>query len=162
MRQRSALFFPNYRNSLHHSALGGQSPAEIHSAVPARKLPFGFSLPNPLPITAGQVHFLRAVDENRNLLILNQVWYAGLGVPKQGVWATLSLKPSGSNLRIYDASPDAPKRRCLAEHPFPLHQPVVPLQSQFETARKRTGLNWWQSLLAGVFNRPALTPSTMY
>ena len=161
VRQRSALFFPNYRNSHHHSALSGQSPAKIHRTLPARHLPFGFSLPNPLPITAGQVHFLRAVDENRNLLILNKIWSAGLGVPAQGVWTTLSLKPSGATLRIYDAPPDAPKRRCLAEHPFPLNEPVLPLQTQFQTARQPTGSKWWQSLLAGVFKRPALTPSTM-
>ena len=159
VRQRSALFFPNYRNSHHHSALGGQSPLEIHRAVPVRKLPVGFSLPQTLPITAGQVHFLRAVDDKRCIFILNKVWSAGLGIPDQGVWATLSLKPSGATLRIYDAAPDAPKRRCLAEHPFPLNEPVVPLQAQF--ARRQTGLNWWQSLLAGIFKRPALTPSTM-
>lgn len=159
VRQRSALFFPNYRNSHHHSALHGQSPMEVHRAVPVRKLPFGFSLPNPLPITTGLLHFLRAVDEKRSVLILNKVWSAGLGVPDQGVWATLFLKPSGSVLRIYDAAPDAPKRRCLAEHPFPLNEPVVPLQPQF--APKQTGLAWWHSLLADVFRRPVLTPSTM-
>jgi hypothetical protein len=159
VRQRSALFFPNYRNSHHHSALRGQSPLEIHRIVPVRKLPFGFSLPTLLPITAGQVHFLRAVDEKRNVLILNKVWSAGLGIPGQGVWATLSLKPCGATLRIYDAAPDAPKRRCLAEHPFPLNEPVVPLQSQF--AQKQTSLTWWHSLLASIFRRSALTPSTM-
>ena len=159
VHQRSALFFPNYRNSHHHSALRGQSPMEIHRAVPVRKLPFGFSLPNPLPITTGQVHFLRAVDEKRSVLILNKVWSAGLGIPDQGVWATLFLKSSGSVLRIYDAAPDAPKRRCLAEHPFPLNEPIVPLLSQF--AHKQTRLAWWHSLFAGVFRRPALAPSTM-
>ena len=159
VRQRSALFFPNYRNSHHHSALGGQSPTESHRTLPVRKLPFGFSQPNTLPITTGQVHFLRAVDEKSNVFILNKVWSAGLGVPDQGVWATLSLKPSGATLRIYNAAPDAPKRRCLAEHPFPLKEPVVPLQSQF--IQRQFGLNWWQALLAGFFKRPALTPSTM-
>jgi len=161
VRQRSALFFPNYRNSHHHSALSGQSPADIHHATPVRKLPFGFCPPNPLPITAGQVHFLRAVDENRNVLILNKLWSAGLGVPEQGVWATLSLRPCGATLRIFDAAPDAPKRRCLVEHLFPLNEPVVPLLTQFESARMQPPLNWWLSLLAGVFKRPALTPSTM-
>ena len=159
VHQRSALFFPNYRNSHHHSALAGQSPLEIHHTVPAHQLPFGFSRPNPLPITVGQVHFLRAVNENRSVLILNKIWSAGLGVPDQGVWATLALKLSGATLRIYDAAPDAPKRRCLAEHPFPLNEPVVPLQAQF--AHKQTGLNWWHTLLISVFKRPALTPSTM-
>jgi len=159
VRQRSALFFPNYRSSHHHSALGGQSPLQIHRAVPARKLPLGFSPPHPLPITAGQVHFLRAVDEKRNIPILNQVWSAGLGQPGQGVWATLSLQPSGAALRIYDAAPDAQKRCCLAEHPFPINEPVVPLQPQF--ARRQTTSNWWQALLTGLFKRPVLTPSTM-
>jgi len=159
VRQRSALFFPNYRNSHHHSALVGHSPLEIHRAVPVRKLPVGFSLPDTLPISTGQVHFLRAVDEKRSLLILNKVWSAGLGVPDQGVWATLSLKPSGATLRIYDTAPDAPKRRCLAQHPFPLNEPVVPLQAQF--SGRQIGLNGWHALLVGFFKRPALTPSTM-
>lgn len=159
VRQRSALFFPNYRNSHHHSALNGHSPMKIHRTLPVRKLPFGFSLPNPLPITAGQVHFLRAVDDKRSVLILNKVWSAGLGMPGQGVWATLSLKPGGATLRIYDAAPDAQKQHCLADHPFPLNRSVVPLQSQF--SQKQTGLNWWQTLLSGFFKRPDLTPSLM-
>jgi len=159
VRQRSALFFPNYRNSHHHSALNGQSPMEIHRALPVRKLPFGFSLPNPLPITAGQMHFLRAVDDKRSVLILNKVWSVELGMPDQGVWATLSLKSGGATLRIYDTAPDAQKRRCLAEHPFPLKEPVVSLQSQF--TQNQIGQNWWQTLLSGFFKRPTLSPSTM-
>jgi len=159
VRQRSALFFPNYRSSHHHSALGGRSPLEIHHALPVRKLPLGFSPPNPLPITAGQVHFLRAVDEHCNVLILNKVWSAGLAVPDQGVWAILSLKPGGATLRIYDAAPDAQKRRCLAEHPFPLKEPVVPLLPQFDPKQAR--LPWWQSALASLFKHLVLTPSTM-
>ena len=159
VRHRSALFFPNYRSSHHHSALDGCSPLEIHRAVPACKLPLGFSLPNPLPITAGQIHFLRAVDDKRNVLILNKVWSAGLGVPDQGVWATLSLKPGGATLRIYDAAPDAQKRRCLAEHPFPLKEPVVSLLPQFHP--RQTRLPWWRIVLASLFKRPVLTPSTM-
>ena len=159
VRQRSALFFPNYRSSHHHSALDGYSPLEIHCAVPARKLLLDFSLPNPLPITAGQMHFLRAVDEKRSVLILNKVWSAGIGVPDQGVWATLSLRPGGATFHIYDAAPDAQRRRCLAEHPFPLKEPVVPLLPQFDP--KQTRLPWWQIVLASLFKRPTLTPSTM-
>ncbi len=159
VRQRSAGFFPNYRASHHHSALAGQSPLEIHRALPVRKLPADFSLPNRLPITAGQVHFLRAVDEKRNVLILNKIWSAGKALPDQGVWATLLLKPAGATLRIYDAAPDAKKRVCLAEHSFPLKEPVVPIQSKF--AQKQPGPYWWQTLLSGFFKRPALTPSTM-
>jgi transposase InsO family protein len=159
VHQRSTLFFPNYRSSHHHSALSGGSPLQIHRAVPGRKLPLGFSLPNPLPITAGQIHFLRAVDEKHNVLILNKVWSGGLSVPDQGVWATLFLKPSDATLRIYDAAPDAQNRRCLAEHPFPLKEPVVPLLPQFDPKQAR--FPCWQIALAGLFKRPVLAPSTM-
>ncbi|MCG2787078.1 MAG: integrase core domain-containing protein [Anaerolineae bacterium] len=159
VHQRSASFFPNYRASHHHSALMGQSPLEIHRALPVRRLPLDLSLPGRLPITAGQIHFLRAVDQKRNVLILNKTWSAGKGVPDQGVWATLALKPTGAILRIYDAAPDAQKQICLAEHPFPLREPVVPLQSQFFQAQSDS--NWWRALLSGLFRRPALNPSTM-
>jgi hypothetical protein len=159
VRQRSALFFPNYRRSHHHSALNGSSPLEIHRHVPARKLPFGFSPPNPLPITAGQVHFLRVVDHKRSVSILNNTWAAGLGVPEQGVWATVLLKPGGATLSIYDAAPDERKRRCLAKHPFELKEPVVPLETRFAES-KISEAKWWQALL-DIFKRPVLDPSTM-
>ena len=158
VRQRSALFFPNYRHSRHHSALGGKSPLELHVATPRRSLPVGFSIPDKLPITAGQVHFIRAVDQHRQVLILNKTWSAGLGVPDQGVWATLFLTPNGATLRIYDAAPDTPKRRCLAVHPFPLKEPVVPLPAPFSSPGPAHP--WWQVVL-NVFKRPRLAPSTM-
>jgi transposase-like protein len=158
VRQRSALFFPNFRRSRHQAALHGQSPLNLQTASPARKLPADFSLPDQLPITAGQVHFIRAVDTNRQVLILNQRWSAGLALPDQGVWATLFLPPKGATLRIYDAAPDAPKRRCLAVHPFPLKEPVVPLPAQFSTHSPERP--WWQTIL-DLFKHPRLAPSTM-
>ena len=158
VRQRSALFFPNYRRSRHHSVLHGHSPLEMHTATPTRTLPPDFALPDKLPITAGQVHFIRAVDQNRQVLILNQTWSAGLARPDQGVWVTLFLSQRGATLRIYDAAPDAPKRRCLAHHPFPLKEPVVPLPAPFSSPSPTRP--WWQAIL-NLFKRPRLAPSTM-
>jgi hypothetical protein len=158
VRQRSALFFPNYRHSRHHSALGGKSPLEVHTATPLRHLPADFSIPDKLPITAGQVHFIRAVDKNRQVLILNKTWSAGLALPDQAVWATLFLTPKEASLRIYDAAPDAPKRRCLAVHPFPLKEPVVSLPASCASSDPER--SWWQAIL-DLFKRPRLAPSTM-
>jgi len=159
VRQRSALFFPNYRNSHHHSALGGKSPQQIHAQTPIRKLPAGFSIPKKLPITEGQVHFMRAVTEQRQVLILNKIWDVTLAEQNQGVWATLSLTPKAAKLRIYDAAPDAPKRRCLAEHPFLLNEPVAPLQNQFKSTVAKHK-SWWHAF-HDFFQRPVPTPSTM-
>ena len=74
-----------------------------------------------------------AVNPNGQVLTLNQTWSAGLARPNQGVWVTLFLSPQGATLHIYDAAPDAPKRRCLARHPFPLKEPVVPLPAPFSS-----------------------------
>jgi len=158
VRKRSALFFPNYRHSHHHSQLAGRSPQEIHLAHSFRKLPAGLRLPTKLPITEGQVHFMRALDSEQNALILNKRWTVALAQPEQAVWATLFLTHKGAKLRFYDSAPDTLKRRCLAEYPFPLKEPVVPLQTQFRSSAQKIS---WQQLLRSLFRRPLPAPSTM-
>jgi len=158
VRKRSALFFPNYRRSQHHSQLAGRSPQEIHLAHSFHKLPAGLRLPAKLPITEGQVHFMRAIDMEHNALILNKKWTVSLAQPGQGVWATLFLTQKGAKLRFYDSAPDALNRRCLAEYPFPLKEPVVPLQAQFKSSAQKLS---WQHILHSLFRRPLPTPSTM-
>jgi hypothetical protein len=159
VRQRSGLFFPNYRNSLHHSALEGKSPQQVHSQTPVRKLPASFSIPKKLPITEGQIHFMRAVNKERQVLILNKTWDVKLAEQDQGVWATLFLTSKGARLRIYDGAPDVSNRRCLVEHPFPLMESVVPLQNIFKPLAPKQK-PWWQVFL-NLFQRPVPAPSTM-
>jgi len=158
VRQRSALFFPNYRRSHHHSQLAGHSPQEIHLAHSFHKLPAGFRLPAKLPITEGQVHFIRAIDMDHHALILNKKWTVSLAQPEQGLWATLFLTQKGAKLRFYDSAPDALKRRCLAEYPFPLKEPIVRLQTQFSSSAQRLS---WQRILRSLFQPHLATPSTM-
>jgi hypothetical protein len=158
VRKRSALFFPTYRRSHHHSQLAGRSPQEIHLAHSVHKLPAGFRLPTKLPITEGQVHFMRAMDLDHNTLILNQKWTVACAQPAQGVWATLFLTHKGAKLRFYDSAPDALKRRCLADYPFPLQEPVVPLQPPFRSSAQKLS---WQHILRSLFRRALPAPSTM-
>jgi hypothetical protein len=158
VHQRSGLFFPNYRRSTHHSALKGQSDGEIHRRVPGGSLPAGFCVPAKPPITAGQVHFMRAVDQNGHVFVLNKRWSAGTAQPDQGVWATLFLQPGQASLRIYDAAPGISNRRCLAIHPFPLKEEVLPLQPQFIPAAPKL---IWRQILTSLFRPPRPAPSTM-
>lgn len=127
VHQRSALYYALYRRSRHHSALQGQSPAERHAAVPKRTIPSDLTLPDKLPLTAGQVHFMRAVDQAQRIKVLNCWWTVSAARPQQGVWATLNLSPEGATLSVFDAAPDASQRTCLAKFEFPLKEPVVPL-----------------------------------
>lgn len=131
VHQHSPHFFDTYRHSPHHSALHSRSPQEMHTIGSIHHLPAHLRLPEKFPLTVGKVHFIRAVSPDRQVMILNLNWDVPLAKPEQGVWATLQFTPQGARLRIYDAAPAAHHRTCLADHPFPLQEPVSPLGQLF-------------------------------
>jgi len=148
VQQVSAAFFETYHQSSHHSALEGQSPAHVHQSVSRRRLPSTFTLPKALPLTAGKVHFIRLVNKDKHISILNMNWEVPTAQPYQGVWATLEFTTWGATLRVYDAAPDAPKRTCLAIYPFPLKENVQPPRQ--EHRESPTAPKWLTRLLAAA------------
>jgi transposase len=133
VRQTSQQFFQLYRDSHHQAALQGSSPTEVHHRTSVRKLPAGSLAPtDKLPLAVGQVHFIRKVNPAKTVPVLNLNWAVPLAQPEQGVWATLRFNLEGATLRIYDTAPDASKRTCLAEHPFPLKEEVQPVRPEFQ------------------------------
>ena len=124
VRRYSPRFFRLYVRCRYHAPLGGQSPLELHQAQSWCYVPADLPLPQPLPLTPGQVHFMREVSPTRTVRILNVEWAVPRAEPHQGVWATLAFRRKGATLSIYDAAPDATQQR-LAVHPFPLKEPVV-------------------------------------
>ena len=142
VHKHSLLFFDAYRHSPHHSALHSRSPQEMHAIDPICDLPARFRSTAKLPLTVGKVHFIRVVSQDRQVMVLNQNWDVPLAKPDQGVWATLQFTPQGARLRIYDTAPDAQRRSCLAEHPFPLKEPVYPLGQQFQRPKYAPKPSW--------------------
>jgi len=135
VQDQSQRFYQLYRHSRHHSALDGHAPTQLHAHPSRQPWPSDFLLPSrKLPLTAGQVHFIRLVNQERIVRILNVDWPVSSGQPDQGVWATLTFTLQGADLRIYDDAPDASRRWCLAKHPFPIPEQVQPLQAQFQRA----------------------------
>ena len=80
------------------------------------------------------MHFIRLIDQERSVRILNVDWPVPSGQPDQGAWATLTFAEQGATLRVYDDAPDASQRWCLARYPFPLREQVQPLRAQFQRA----------------------------
>lgn len=120
-------FFELYRHSTHHATLGGQTPHEVHQGTPPSYLPADFRLPaGKLPLYAGRVHFMRQVQPDDTVSVLNVNWTVPNPDPLKGVWVTLELTPQAKTLSIYDAAPDAPERHCLASYPFPVQEAVLP------------------------------------
>jgi hypothetical protein len=126
VRQRSILFFQNYRRSHHHSQLQGCSPAELHKSTPIHPLPDDFTLPKNLPLTDGQIHFIRAVDQKQCIQVLNIHWEVPLAQPRQGVWVTINIASPKTTLFIFDSAPDVSSRKMLAQYPFPVTEKVRP------------------------------------
>lgn len=120
-------FFGRYRHSGHHSALPEQTPHQAHHAVQPHLLELSFSPPlEKLPLYAGRLHFIRLVQPNGTVSVLNVAWSVPSFDPLKGVWVTLDLHPTGSTLTIYDAAPDVSDRHCLISYPFPVKEAILP------------------------------------
>ena len=132
VQEHAERFFADYRQSRHHSALDGRSPAQAHAASERGKLSPTFALPEgKLPLTEGRVHFMRRVSDERTVSVLNLTWPIPEAEPDDGIWVTLEFRPHGATLTAYDEAPDAHNRRYLAQHLFPLKEPVQPLREEF-------------------------------
>jgi transposase len=133
VQSKGDAFFEAYRHSEHHSALHGLSPQTRHAQVEAKKLSPDFLLPSSkLPLYEGRVHFIRRVEADGTISVLNVRWAVPNAHSDQGVWATLEFQSSGATLKIYNAAPDVPVRHCLASYLFPLKEPVLARPTQIE------------------------------
>jgi transposase len=135
VQSKGVSFFELYRHSEHHSALHGLTPQTQHAQVKARKLSPEFVLPaRKLPLYEGRVHFIRRVEADGTISVLNVRWTVPNSHPDQGVWATLQFQSRGATLKIYNAAPDVPDRHGLASYLFPLKEPVLsrPTPIEFE------------------------------
>jgi transposase InsO family protein len=151
----SAPFFELYRNSGHHSGLDGLSPTQVHWAQPTLRLSKDFHLPKgKLPITAGQVHFIRIVQADQTISVANITWEVPNAKVNEGVWTTLAITCQRATLRVYDTAPDAAKRSCLIAYPFPLKEQVQPLRPEFQ-APMPVPVSWW-GLAANLFRSTVL------
>lgn len=126
VNQQANHFFDDYRESQHHVALHEESPNQVHHRIPPTKLAADFRFSSQkLPLYAGRVHFMRKVEADKTVSLLNVSWTVPDATPEQGVWATLDLSTQHAKLLVYDAAPDSPVRTLLATHPFPLDEPVL-------------------------------------
>jgi transposase len=127
LQRQGEHFFQLYRDSAHHSALAGQTPQQLHTAIPATYLPPDFHLPETkLPLYEGRIHFMRAVQAQNHVLVLNSLWLIPQPQEHPAVWVTLELRVTGATLSVYDAAPDCAQRTCLVAYPFPVSEPILP------------------------------------
>ncbi len=125
VNQHGTTFFKKFRHSGHHSALNGKTPTEVHFQYHPQLLSPDFELPDgKLPLTEGQIHFMRRVSAEGTVSVLNLEWSVPDPDPLKGVWVTIQFTLTEATLRIYDAAPDVDTRVCLATYPFPISETI--------------------------------------
>jgi putative transposase len=93
-------------------------------------------IPADLPITAGRVHFLRRVEADGTIPLLNERWRVGRRWAGQYVWATVLTHDQ--RLRSYYRASAHGAVRLLKEFTYAMHEPVLPLTERFrQTLRRR-------------------------
>jgi len=93
-------------------------------------------IPAHLPITAGRVHFLRRVEADGTITLLNERWRVGRPWAGQYVWATVVTHDQ--RLRIYYRASTHAAVHLLKEFKYAIHEPVLPLNDRFrQTLRRR-------------------------
>jgi transposase InsO family protein len=141
VQKRAERFFHLYRQSAHHSALQGATPATVHNRPAPVRLAAGFRpVTGKIPLYAGRLHFMRRLSDDGTVTVLNRAWSVPHTDPHTGVWVTIELSPQSATLTIYDAAPDVQSRHALAIYPFPVQEPVLrrPRNDHRRGARERS------------------------
>jgi hypothetical protein len=118
-------------------ALHGLTPAQAERRVTRRRLTAGEvrALPEVLPLTAGRVHFLRRVDEEGRITLLNETWAVGRRLRGQYVWVTVVTHER--RLEVYHRRAAGAPVRLVKVFRYQVHETVLPLRAAFKRRQRR-------------------------
>jgi putative transposase len=126
-----------YRYHYFPPALEGRTPAQAARHQPVMRLTAlqRWQLPEPLPITAGRLHFIRLVDTDGQIRILNESWPVGRRWAGKYVWATVLTERQ--RLDVYVRASARHKVRRTKSWLYRLAEPAVPLPPEFRRHLRR-------------------------
>lgn len=130
-----------YRTRHEPPALKGLTPTEARANFAPRLLPTDFNLHQAeerLPLTAGKVHFIRLVNSQGQIRVLNEFWMVEEELVGEYVWATIST--AGQWLRIYHQDAADGARRLVVEYDYEIVEEVQELASAYQTGGKAGAL----------------------
>ncbi len=117
--------------------LKGHTPAQAHQRVGRRRLTERqwCTLPDTLPITHGRLHFIRLVNPDGTIEVLNETWPVHKQLAGQYVWATLWTHTP--RLEIYHRRSSNTAVRRVKSYAYAIAEPVVPLRPEFKRPQRR-------------------------
>lgn len=132
------LFEHWYHTVYRPPALQGQTPAQIRRGVPILRLTAELQRLIPrgrLPITTGQIHFMRKVETTGDVNLLNETWAVGPKWIGEYVCATVSTAEEA--LTFWHKQDPESDWQLLKTRQFRLKETVQPLLPAFRRNRAR-------------------------
>jgi len=125
VQEECQIFERWYRTRHEPPALKGLAPSEARAGFVPRLLPAGFNLhrvEERLPLMSGKMHFIRLVNSQGQIKILNELWMVKEELVGEYVWATIST--SEQWLRIYHQEAADAERRLVVEYDYEIVEEV--------------------------------------
>ena len=129
-----------YMNEYEPPKLNGQTPQQAADNAPRYRLTASRcqTIPEILPIVAGRIHFIRRVDDDGKIEVLNEQQPISKRLAGEYVWATLWTHRRRLDV-FYRRSDNEPVKRIKTIH-YPMGEHVTPLKPQFKRYARRRNL----------------------
>lgn len=139
LKRKSPKFFSWYED-YEPPLLGGLSIKEARRGVKRRRLKLSErrKIPDQLPLTEGRVHFIRRVNEQGEITILNERWKVSKRFVGDYVWATVVLKER--SLKIYYRKSERALAKLVMHYDYPIDEPVKSLLPQYRRRQRRVNV----------------------
>jgi hypothetical protein len=141
VKRKSQQFTDWYAHSYYPPALDGLTPAQAQRRVPSRRLTPAQvrTVPAHLPLTAGQLHFIRRVSATGEISFLGETWKVSKRLAHQYVWATISTH--AQRLEIYHRCSERGAVRLVTTYAYAIAEGVRRVQPEYRRRRgHRRGL----------------------
>ncbi len=98
--------------------------------IPIRKIPLDFNIGvNNLPLNEGKVHFIRKVNKEGTISVLNEDFNIDKSLAHEYVWATIDTKEQ--QLIVYYQEKNADETRLIKTHRYKIDADVKPFDLEF-------------------------------
>ena len=125
IRRESKIFLMRYNNRQ-----DWKNRKTTLEKIPIRKIPPDFKIDtNNLPLTEGKVHFIRKVDKDGTISVLNEDFNIDKSLAHEYVWATLNTKEE--QLTGYYREKNANEARLVKTHRYKIEEEVKPFNLEF-------------------------------
>lgn len=131
VERASPAFVQWYLTQYAPPKLGEQTPQQAQRGECRRRLTQRqiAAWPDPLPITAGRIHFMRQVKSDGTIAVFNETWKLSQRLVGKYIWATLCTH--GRRLDIWSQRSAEQEWRLLKTFAYDIPETVVRLRPEF-------------------------------